>query len=183
MHSDSLLNHISCFRRNTFFWNTPTFHGVTGNTHVDYILCPRAVLPHITSCKVWRNAGDTLQIVYTNQRRDHRPVVLTIQARLACEGAPCEQRHFWDQDKIFAAATQGIGRDTFITEVEDELQRRLAENASLLDVDVVYTAQYERPQRNTEDETMSTKPLRHTVLNVVGTSAQAWQVRCARASS
>ena len=34
---------------NTFFWNTPTFYGVTGNTRIDYILCPRAFLPHISS--------------------------------------------------------------------------------------------------------------------------------------
>ena len=123
---------------NTFFWNTPTFYGVTGNTRIDYILCPRAFLPHVTSRKVWRKAGETLQIIQTNQRRDHRPVVLTIRTRLAYEGAPCAQRHLWDQDKIFAAATQGINRNAFINDMESELQRRISDNTSLLDVDVVF---------------------------------------------
>ena len=50
-----------------FFLKHTTFHGVTGNTRVDCILCPCAVVPHITSCKVWRRAGDTLQVIQTNQ--------------------------------------------------------------------------------------------------------------------
>ena len=182
MYSDTLLDVIFMALSNTFFWNTPTFYGVTRNTRIDYILCPRAFLPHITSCKVWRRAGDILQIIQTNQRRDHRLVVLMIRARLAYEGAPCAQRHLWDQDKIFAAATQGINRNTFINDVEKELQRRISDNTSLLDVDVMYewfhSSMRKKPQRNTsldqrrkEGETMSTKLPRHTVLNAVETSA------------
>ena len=123
-----------------------------------------------------------MQIIQTNQGRDHRPVVLTIRARLAYEGAPCAQRHLWDQDKIFAAATQGINRNTFINDVEKELQRRISDNTSLLDVDVIYmngyTAPCGKPKRNTsldqrkkESETMSTKLPQHNVLNAVETSA------------
>ena len=82
----------------------------------------------VTHCKSYKPIKDA-----TN-----RPVVLTIQARLAYEGAPCARRHLWDQDKIFAAATQGVNRDAFINDVERELQRHISGNTSLLDVDVIY---------------------------------------------
>ena len=36
MYSDTLLNVIFMALSNTFFWNTPTFYGVTGNTRIDY---------------------------------------------------------------------------------------------------------------------------------------------------
>ena len=127
---------------NTFFRTPPTISGVRGNTRVDYILCPRAVLPHITSCKVWRRAGDTLHFIQSNHRRDRRPVVLTIRARLAYEGAPCAQRHLWDQDEIFAAATREVNRAAFINDVETELHRHISDTTSPLDVCVIYDWQH-----------------------------------------
>ena len=138
MYSDILLNVISWLCRTLFSGTHQLFMASQKTLALITYLCPRAFLPHITSCTVWRRAGDTLQIIQTNQRRDHRPMVLTIRARLAYEGAPCAQRHLWDQDKIFAVATQGINRNTFINDVGKELQRRISDNTSLLDVDVKY---------------------------------------------
>ena len=167
----------------TPFSGAPTFCGVTGNTRVDYKLYPRAVLPHITSSKVWRRAGDILQIIQTNQSTTRSPTCGTHTTSTACEGAPCAQRHVWDQDKIFAAAAQGANRNTFINEVENELQRRIPDNTSPLDVDVenewrhssvrkaAEKQHFTRSTQKKEDETMNTRLPRHTVLNVVGTFA------------
>ena len=95
MHSDILLNVISWLCR-AFFSGTHQLFMASQETLVLITYCIlEHFLLHVTSCKVWRKAGDTLQIIQTNQRRDHRPVVLTIRARLAYEGAPYALRHLW----------------------------------------------------------------------------------------
>ena len=88
--SDSLLNDISWFSR-TPFSGTHQLLMASQETLALTTYCVLVLLYLITSCKVWRNAGDALQIMQTNQSRDHRYVVLTIRARLAYEEAPCEQ--------------------------------------------------------------------------------------------
>ena len=125
-------------------------------------------------------------------------MVLTIQARLAYEGAPCARRHLWDQDKIVAAATQGVNRDAFINDVERELQRHISGNTSLLDVDVIYewlhssmrkaaekrfARSTQKRGRNQEYETAAAHraQCRRDLRSLRQLHLQSWQVRNARA--
>ena len=181
MYSDILLNVISWLCRTLFFWNTPTFYGVTGNTRIDYILCPRAFLPHITSCKVWRRAGDILQIIQTNNG------VITDLWYSRYE-------HDWPT-KVHHASRDTFGINTRFSQLQhresiatpSSMTWRKNYSDAFLTTHHCWTlmlymngctAPCEKLQRNTsldqrkrEGETMSTKLPRHTVLNAVETSA------------
>ena len=188
---DILLNVMSWLCR-TLFSGTHKLFMASQETLALITYC---VLDHFYLMSHRARFGENIQ---TNQRRDHRPVVLTIRARLAYKGAPCAQRHLWDEDNIFAAATQGINRNTFINDVESELQRRISDNTYQLDVDVVYewlhssmrkaaekhfTRSTQKRGRNHEYEAAAAHraQCRRDLRTLCYLHPQAWQVRCARA--
>ena len=113
--------HHLCFG-NTFFRCSPTFYSNDGRStsRVDYLLLPQALRPQIQSCEVWDRAGDALQLIDCNARRDHRPLVLNVTIRLRY-GAAEDERIVWDHDKLYRCL-RGEGLPDFVHAVESRLQ-------------------------------------------------------------
>eukprot|EP00971_Amphidinium_carterae_P125669 2489421-Amphidinium_carterae.1 len=128
---------------NTYFGCGSTFYSGQGHraTRVDYILCPAAALPRVQRCEMWHRAGDRLQLIQVNARRDHRPLAVRVALELTYTHERGHCRKHWDHDGLLRCWQYGEHREAIISDVEARLCERdfdvLSRGAS---PDALYTA-------------------------------------------
>ena len=138
MYSDTLLNVISWLCR-TLFSET---HQLFMASQETFALITYCVLDHFYFTSHRARFGEE-QETLCKLFKPIKGVITDLWYSRYVHDWPTKVHHarrdtFGIKTRFSLLPTQGINRNTFINDVEKELQRRISDNTSLLDVDVIY---------------------------------------------
>ena len=127
-HLRELLRYQHMCTVNSFYVAGSTYYHCGGQC---YIFVPCSRLGKVSCCQAWTSSGARLQLINGRGRRDHMPLSIWIDLRLAFE-APGTDNIVWDHDWISLNACKRIGREVFVAELEDKLSSAIDAKAAAL---------------------------------------------------
>ena len=113
---------------NTFFSAGPTFFPDKANgTRTEYISVRSNEFNRVKSCGVWMRSGDKLQPFPSKERREHRPLCVSIECELQYTKS-CPDAGVFDKDLLMKGILHGFRVNDFLYQVD--LLARQAQNNS-----------------------------------------------------